>query len=206
MAHKTDRGKTIMVRDYFNDKAESWDSYASERNHSKLEKMIKRLELNPGNTVLDVGTGTGVFLPYLIGKVRTNGQVIALDIAEKMLLQARNKGFSGKISFLCANVEHIPLKSETCDAAVCYSSFPHFQNKVKSLREIQRVLKTDGRIFICHTSSRNHINQIHMNIPTLHCDTLPDHQEMQRLMQTAGFNDIQVEDEEESYFARGRKP
>ncbi len=194
-----------MVRDYFNKKAESWDSYASEKNRLKLEKMIKRLDLNPGNTVLDIGTGTGVFLPYLMGKVGINGRIIALDIAEKMLLQARNKGVSGKISFLCANVEHIPLKVETCDAAVCYSSFPHFQDKLKSLREIQRVLKKGGSIFICHTSGRNHINQIHMNIPLLHRDTLPDSQEMQRLMQTAGFGGIKVEDEEESYFARGDK-
>jgi hypothetical protein len=44
-----------------------------------------------------------------------------------------------------------------------------------------------------------------MNIPLLHRDTLPDSQEMQRLMQTAGFGGIKVEDEEESYFARGDK-
>jgi len=195
-----------MVRDYFNEKAENWDSYASERNHSKLEKMIKRLDLNPGNTVLDIGTGTGVFLPYLLKMIGDSGQIVAMDIAEKMLLQARRKSIKGNIHFLCADVEDIPLRSDTCEVVVCYSSFPHFQDKAKSLREIRRVLKKGGRIFICHTSSRNHINQIHMNIPTLHCDTLPDSQEMQRLMQTAGFTGIKVEDEEESYLACGRRP
>ena len=195
-----------MVRDYFNEKAESWDSYASEKNRSKLEKMIKRLDLNPGTTVLDVGTGTGVFLPYLIGKVGINGQVIAIDIAEKMLLQARNKGFSGKISFLCANIEYIPLKAETCDAVVCYSSFPHFQDKLKALTETSRVLKKSGSIFICHTSGRNEINRIHMNVPLLHHDRLPNSTDMTQLLKTAGFTGIKVEDEEESYLACGRRP
>ncbi len=195
-----------MLRDYFNEKAESWDSNASEKNHSKLIQIVKRLDLNPGNMVLDVGTGTGVFLPYLLKMIGDKGQIVAMDIAERMLLQARGKSIKGNIHFLCADVEDIPIRSETCDTAVCYSSFPHFQDKVKSLREIQRVLKKGGSIFICHTSGRNHINQIHKNIPLLHCDKLPDSQAMQRLMQTTGFNEIQVEDEEESYFAVGRKP
>jgi len=194
-----------MVRDYFNEKAEIWDNYASEKNHEKLEQMASRIILKPGAAVLDVGTGTGVFLPYLIGKVGINGQVIAIDIAEKMLLQARNKDFNAKISFLCANVEYIPLKAETCDAVVCYSSFPHFQDKLKALIETRRVLKKNGSIFICHTSSRNEINLIHMNVPLLHHDRLPNSTDMTQLLKTAGFNEIQVDDDEESYFARGDK-
>jgi len=195
-----------MVRDYFNEKAESWDSYASERNHSKLEKMIKRLDLNPGNTVLDIGTGTGVFLPYLLKIIGDSGQIVALDIAEKMLLQARKKGMRGHIHFLCANVEYIPLKAETCDAVVYYSSFPHFQDKLKALTETRRVLKKSGSIFICHTSGRSEINRIHMNVPLLHHDRLPNSTDMTQLLKTAGFTGIRVEDKEETYFACGRRP
>lgn len=194
-----------MIRYYFNEKAVTWDSYASEKDAIKLERMVKRLGLKPGVTVLDIGTGTGIFLPYLLKTIGRTGQVIALDIAEKMLLQAQGKGFAGKIAFLCADVMDIPLQAETCDAVVCYSSFPHFQNKPKALQEMKRVLKKGGRVFICHTSGREAINHIHQNIPLLHHDLLPDGIEMHDLLRSAGLNEIQVEDKAGSYFAVGRK-
>jgi len=195
-----------MMRDYFNEKAITWDSYSSEKDASKLERMVKRLGLKPGMTVLDIGTGTGVFLPYLLKAIGKNGKVIALDIAERMLIQAQQKGLIGIITFLCADVMDIPLQAETCDAVVCYSSFPHFQNKSKALREIRRVLKRGGCVFICHTSGREAINRRHMDIPLLHHDLLPDGSTMKKLLQKSGFNGISVEDEVENYFASGKKP
>jgi ubiquinone/menaquinone biosynthesis C-methylase UbiE len=195
-----------MIREYFNDKAEGWDSNASERNASKLERMAKRLGLRPGMTVLDIGTGTGVFLPYILKIVGKNGKVIALDIADKMLLQAKQKGIAGKILFLCADVEDIPLRAETCDTVVCYSSFPHFQDKLRALREISRVLEKGGSVFICHTSGREAINRIHMDIPLLHHDLLPDSKIMKKLLQKSGFIGISVADDADSYFASGKKP
>jgi ubiquinone/menaquinone biosynthesis C-methylase UbiE len=194
-----------MIRDYFNEKANEWDNYASERDTSKLERMAKRLDLQSGMTVLDIGTGTGIFLPYLISVIGKNGKVIALDIAEKMLLQARRKETADKIIFLCADVEDIPLQADTCDAVVCYSSFPHLQDKLRALQEIKRVLRKGGNVFICHTSGREAINQIHSSVPLLHHDLLPDGTTMKKLLKTAGFGEIRIEDEAESYFAMGRK-
>lgn len=194
-----------MTRAFFNEHADTWDKNSTEQDTSKLERMVKRLGLKHGMTVLDIGTGTGVFLPHLLKTIGRKGQVIALDIAEKMLLQAQEKGFAGEIAFLCADVTDIPLQAETCDVVVCYSSFPHFQNKPKALREMRRVLKKGGCAFICHTSGREAINRIHQNIPLLHHDLLPDVTTMKKLLQTANFTRISVEDEADSYFAVGRK-
>jgi ubiquinone/menaquinone biosynthesis C-methylase UbiE len=195
-----------MIRDYFNEKAKDWDSYATERDASRLERMAEKLNLKSGMTVLDIGTGTGVFLPYILKTIGKNGQVIALDIAQKMLLQAQRKGFTGKIGFLCADVENIPLQADTCDAVVCYSSFPHFQDKLRALQEIKHVLKKGGNVFICHTSGREAINRIHTDIPLLHNDLLPDKYAMKTLFKKAGFTGIYVEDKTGSYFVSGRKP
>jgi hypothetical protein len=72
--------------------------------------------------------------------------------------------------------------------------------------EIKRILKKGGQVFICHTSSREHINNIHRNLPSVHNDLLPDAIEMTILLTNAGFADIQVEDKADSYLACGRKP
>ena len=195
-----------MTKAYFNQQAHIWDEKIAEKDTAKLERIANCLTIRPGATILDVGTGTGVFLPYLLDKVGMCGRIIALDHAEKMLAKAKAKGFSGNIVYLCADVLAIPLTDETCDAVVCYSSLPHFPDKAQALREMKRLLKKGGGIFICHSSAREHINSIHRRIPTVQNDLLPDAIEMTILLTNAGFTEIKVEDTAENYLAYGRKP
>ncbi len=195
-----------MTRAYFNEHADTWDEKVAEKDVSKLEQMASRLKIDLGTTILDIGTGTGVFLPYLLKKVGIDGKIIALDAAEKMLIKAKSKGFDGHVDYLCADVMAIPLKDEVCDAIVCYSSLPHFPDKSKAMIEMKRILKKDGHVFICHTSSREHINNIHRNLPLVHNDLLPDAIEMVEMLTKAGFADIRIKDKTDSYFARACKP
>jgi len=192
----------MLVREYFNAKAASWDETSSERDMTKLERMAKRLDIKPGSTVLDVGTGTGVFLHSLLSQ---GGRIIALDFAEKMLRRARAKGFNGNIDYLCADVTNIPLGSEIFDVVVCYSSFPHFQDKLGALAEMNRVMKRGGRLLICHTSSRARINEIHRQIPVAENDIIPNEGEMQITLLRAGFIEVRIDDSE-SYLASAKKP
>jgi len=195
-----------VIRAYFNQRAAIWDETVAEKDISKLEQMAERLNIEPGSTVLDVGTGTGVFIPFLLRKIGRSGRIICLDIAGEMLSKAVAKGFNGNIDYLCADVTKIPLDDETFDFIVCYSSFPHFQNKSRALAEMNRVIKSGGSLFICHTSSRATINQIHRNIPAVQNDTIPDKDEMQIMLSMAGFTDIKIADDSESYLATARKP
>jgi len=194
-----------MVRAYFNQKAASWDETSSERDTTKLERMAKRLNIKPGSLVLDVGTGTGAFIPFLLRETGKGGRIVALDIAEKMLKRARTKGFSRHIDCLCADVTNIPLGNEIFDVIVCYSSFPHFPNKSRALAEMKRVTKRGGRLLICHTSSRASINETHRQIPTVQNDIIPDKSKVREMLSMAGFVDIKMEDDSESYLASARK-
>ena len=195
-----------MIRTYFNHKAATWDEIVAEKDETKLERMAARLNIRLGATVLDVGTGTGVFIPFLLSKVGNDGQIVALDIAEEMLRKARAKGFNGVVAYLNADVTAIPLPDETFDSVVCYSSFPHFQNRSKALSEINRVTKGGGNLFVCHTSSRDNINEMHNGIPEVANDTLPGEDEMRLMLLRAGFIDISIEDYCEYYLCRARKP
>ena len=194
-----------MSRVYFNEQANNWDEKIAEKDPSKLERIARWLTIEPGATILDVGAGTGVLLPYLLGKVGTSGKIIALDTAEKMLSKAKNKSFEVNIVYLCAYVMSIPLADEVCDAVVCYSSLPHFPDKSRAMLEMKRILKKGGRVFICHSSSREHINSLHRQIPMVQNDLLPDAIEMVELLTNAGFVEIRVEDTADSFEAQGRK-
>jgi len=195
-----------MLRAYFNERAATWDERAAERDTAKLERMAKRFNIKLGSTVLDVGTGTGVLLPYLFSSIGKKGRIVALDIAEEMLKKARAKGFDGNIDYLQADIAEIPLRDETFDSVVCYSSFPHFRDKLKALTEMNRVLKSGGRMWICHTSSRAEINEMHRQEPTMKNDILPDSTGMEFLLEAAGFLEIKVEDNNDSYLASAEKP
>ena len=195
-----------MIRAYFNEKAATWDETIAEKDVTKLEAMAKRLDIELGDTVLDVGTGTGVFLPFILKRIGQNGRLVALDFAEEMLKRAESKGFAGNIEYLVADVADTRLEDETFDAVVCYSSFPHFQDKPRALSEINRILKKGGKLFICHTSSRATINDIHHQIPAVHNDIIPDGGEMRNMLSAAGFKDIKISDTSDSYLASADKP
>ena len=194
-----------MTRTYFNEQATIWDDTVTEKDMTKLERMARRLDIQTGSTVLDVGTGTGVFVPYLLEMIGQHGFLVAMDFSEEMLKIAQVKSFNGNIEFLQADVNRIPLRGEIFDAVVCYSSFPHFQDKPVSLNEINRILKRSGKLFICHTSSRAVINDIHGQIPILHNDTIPTESEMQTILTTAGFDSISICENRDSYWASARK-
>ncbi|MEJ2047778.1 MAG: class I SAM-dependent methyltransferase [Dehalococcoidia bacterium] len=194
-----------MTRVFFNQKAAAWDEKHCEQDAAKLEVLAQRLEIEPGATLLDVGSGTGIFLPFLLKKLGKQGVLVALDYAEEMLRKARGKNFSQRIGYLQGDVASLPLRSEIFDACVCYSSFPHFQNKPKALAEMNRVLKEDGWLFICHTSSRSEINQVHCQIPALANDIIPVESEMKSLLERAQFTNISIADDSDSYLATAQK-
>jgi ubiquinone/menaquinone biosynthesis C-methylase UbiE len=200
------QGRNLLLRDYFNSKADIWDANAAEKDTSKLNRMAERLGLQSGSVVLDVGTGTGIFLPYLLKCIGDDGKIVAMDIAGDMLAKAAAKNPGRNIEYLNADIMDVPLEGEMFDAVVSYSSFPHFEDKLKSLAEMSRVLKPGGRVYICHTSSRAHLNEIHSEIPLMTVDLLPDADEMRQLLLGAGFISVVVEEDDESYFAGAVKP
>lgn len=191
-----------MIRTYFNGKAAVWDEVAAEKDQFKLRQMAARLDIRPGSVVLDVGTGTGVFLPFLRQRIGGDGIILALDIAEGMLLKARAKSTNGAVAYLNADVTHIPLSGASVDSVVCYSSFPHFQDKPGAFAEIHRVLRSGGHLCICHTSCREAINDLHNGIPEVAHDVIPEDWEMRLMLSEAGFVDVEIEDNCENYLCR----
>ena len=74
--------------DFFNTCANNWDNIRN-TNPQVLEKLMDLAQLPAGANVLDVGSGTGVLLPYLHAKVGAQGKITAVDFSEKMLAKAK---------------------------------------------------------------------------------------------------------------------
>jgi len=196
----------VSIRAYFNERAATWDESIAEKDAGKLRRMAQRLGLESGWTVLDVGTGTGVFLPYLLARTGETGRVVGMDVADEMLLVARGKGFEKDTSLICGDVMTVPCGDALYDVVVCYSSFPHFRDKPRAFGEMHRVLKGGGRLLICHTASRARINEIHGRNPAVSHDLIPEAQELREMLFAAGFNEVQIEDGPEDYLVSATKP
>ncbi len=190
-----------MTWAFFNSRAAIWDETVAEKDAGKLEAMVARMDIKPGSTILDVGTGTGVLVPFILREIGEKGRLVCLDYAEEMLNHAKVKGFKGDIRYICADIEDSRLADESFDSVICYSSFPHFEHKSRALGEIHRLLKGGGRLFICHTSSRQTINEIHCQLPEVHNHLIPEEDGMRQLLSTAGFREISICDVKDSYFA-----
>src|SRR5262245_17715165 len=107
--------------------------------HLEVDTWLRGdLALCTGKTALDLGSGTGKFLPHLC---RTEATVVAVEPVASMLAQLvdSNPGIEAKLG----SAEHIPLADASVDAVVCAQSFHWFAN-AGALKEIRRVLKTGG--------------------------------------------------------------
>ncbi len=122
-----------------------------------------------------------------------------------MLERARQKNFHGNIEFIPADIHASGLDDGSFDAVVCYSSFPHFRDKPAALVEIKRTLKSGGRLYICHSSSREAINSIHSAIPEVCHDLIPNDSTLRMMLTDAGFEDILIEARDDSFLAAAVK-
>jgi ubiquinone/menaquinone biosynthesis C-methylase UbiE len=193
-------------REYFNQLAARWDRMATEETRTRLPPMIEAMGIKPGDTILDVGGGTGILLPLLYKVAGDNSKIISLDIAEEMLKRARNNSYPTNIHYIHADVAAIPLVGETIDLVICYSCFPHFPNKTQALAEMARVLRSNGRLVICHTASRHEINKLHESIgDVIGNDTIPNEATMHRMLTASGLKKIKIQDEAHRYLAIAAK-
>ena len=195
-------------REFFDSLAPEWDRDAQDGGKESAQKfrdLVAALQLCRYDRVMDVGSGTGVLIPYLVEAVGTSGEIIALDFSLAMLRTAKTKYPAGRVRFLQADAHHLCLREETVDAVICFSTFPHFDDQANVLREFRRVLKPGGHLDIVHFMSREEINAFHARVDgPVRKDALPDHDDMARLLKQAGFRDVSIEDRPSFYHARAK--
>jgi len=196
----------MQLQEYFDQLAPTWDKELTRERLKCLGTIVKELGIKPGYYVLDIGSGTGALLPFLIAELGDEGKIVALDFSAEMLGQAKAKNFQPLVVFAQADVLAIPLADNSVDLAICNSAFPHFNDKVEALKEIARVLRNNGRLVICHTMSREMLNRLHQSIGgVIANDLLPHESQLRGLIKQVGLKITHFEDGPERYLVIAEK-
>ena len=151
---------TEDLRVFFDAQSRSWDSRMI-RDPVLLRCLLAWLPLQSGDSVLDVGTGTGVLLPY-IREIAPQGEIDAVDISPGMLAVAQDKyGGDAHIHFISADVSKDMLPRRY-HAIILYSVFPHLSQRDETVaRLISDYLLPGGYLLIAHTEGRKWLNAMH---------------------------------------------
>jgi ubiquinone/menaquinone biosynthesis C-methylase UbiE len=103
-------------------------------------------QLQPGATVLDVATGTGVLADYVQRHIGPEGRVEAIDASPAMLKVAEQKNAS--VTWSHAVAEELPYSDSTFTNVVSQFGMMFFTDRVQSIREMVRVVEPGGHLAI----------------------------------------------------------
>ena len=149
----------MELEEYRRAALESWQAMASgwERRRAEIERvtlpvsewMVQALDLQPGNTVLELAAGPGGTGFAAAASLGEQGRLISSDFSSEMVEVARRRS----VELGLANVEHrvidaeeIPLEDNAVDGVLCRFGFMLMPDPAAALAETRRVLRTGGHL------------------------------------------------------------
>lgn len=117
----------------------------------KPRELVAAMQLRPGMTVADVGTGVGYMLPFLEAGVGPKGRLVAEDIFPDFLEKARSRATKDgltNVAFVLGTETDPKLPAGKMNAILVLDTYHHFDYPEKMLAGIARGLAPGGRLFI----------------------------------------------------------
>jgi ubiquinone/menaquinone biosynthesis C-methylase UbiE len=161
----------------------------------RLRRMtVDYAMLQPGQSVLDVGCGTGAVTVPAKRKVGVNGKAAGIDPSPEMISVARRKAhrLGLDIDFQVGVIESLPFSDNTFDVVTSSLMMHHLPDhlQIAGLAEIFRVLKPGGRLVIIDMMRPDTALKRFFSSVVLHHDIQFNLEDLKRLVKQAGFEEI----------------
>lgn len=120
---------------------------------------IEALAPQPGERILDAGCGTGVAVWKILERLGGKGEVTGVDVTGPMLRIAESKlnGQPG-VRFLESPIEELPFQDGFFDGVACFNVVSYLRDPEVALKELRRVLRSDGRLVVVDLCSDHPLN------------------------------------------------
>jgi ubiquinone/menaquinone biosynthesis C-methylase UbiE len=142
----------MSVREEFDDwAADGRDKGMEDRHWHTAKYVLARMPIEAGQTVLDLGTGSG----YAARALRDTGagRAYGLDGSPEMARNARShtasddSDASGNTGFLVGDFDHLPFADDSIDHVFTMEAFYYANDPQQTLREVRRILRSGGTFF-----------------------------------------------------------
>jgi len=137
------------VAEVYNLAAPGYDKPAVRFFPRVADQLVNFARLTPGQTVLDVATGTGVAALAAAHAVGPEGRVVGVDIAAAMLAQAAQNIMTaglGNVELDTGDAEQLPFADASFDALICSAGLFFLPDMLAGLHEWRRVVRPGGTI------------------------------------------------------------
>lgn len=154
-------------REFFNGLAYKWDEMCH-HDDKKIRKILELADIKKESKILDIGTGTGILISYLLEK--SPAKLVGVDISENMIEVAKEKYKGKSVEFVVSDI----MEFNDCgyDYIFIYSAYPHFKDKEKLFEHLSKLLNPEGKVVIAHSQSRDEINHVHSKSEVVKEDVL----------------------------------
>ena len=160
--------------------------------------------LQPGETVVDLGSGGGFDAFLAANQVGKTGHVIGVDMTPEMLSKARGNAEKAQytnVEFRLGEIEHLPVADNTIDTIISNCVINLSPNKQQVFNDAYRVLKTGGRLAISDiVNSADFPDEIKndMHLYSACVSGASSISELEQMMNEAGFKNINITPKDES--------
>lgn len=130
--------------------AERWNS-AERTEWQKPDEVIAIMQIEAGQTVADLGAGTGYFEPYLAAAVGPSGHVYALDVEDAMILWLKDmvtKQSLTNVEPLKAALDATGLPDNSLDRLLTVNTWHHIADREEYAAKLFKVIKPGGRVVV----------------------------------------------------------